>query len=129
MDTVYINREVYSDKQVTGKMITKFGFLHTLELPDLNNQKRISCIPKGSYIVTPHFSAKFGKCFWITNVPNRSEILIHTGNYHTQILGCILVGTGLTDINGDGYKDVTRSKVALLKLIEAYPNGFNLVIK
>jgi hypothetical protein len=49
----------------------------TLELPDLLNQKRISCIPEGIYTCIKHTSPKFGECIHILNVPNRDEILIH----------------------------------------------------
>jgi hypothetical protein len=45
-----------------------------------------------------------------------------------DILGCILVGTGLADINKDGKLDVTNSKVAMQKLLDKYPKGFDLEI-
>ena len=128
MQTIYLNRLEYNDKQVTGELVTDYGKLYTLELPDLNNQRRISCIPKGVYEVIYRYSDKYKKHYHVLDVPERDAILIHTGNYHTQILGCILVGTGLTDINGDGYKDVTSSRLALNKLLNWYPLGFNLVI-
>jgi len=54
----------------------------------------------------------------LQNVPNRSEILIHKGNYHSDILGCILIGNDLSDINKDGYLDVTSSKKAIKELLK-----------
>ena len=101
----------------------------TLELPDLDNQKSVSCIPKGIYIVTPRTSPKYGLHFLVNNVINRDAILIHHGNYYTDILGCILVGTSHVDINGDNLKDVTSSKVTLKKLLELAPKGFELTIR
>ena len=129
MNTIYLNRKEYTDKQVTGELITDHGTLFTLELPDLNNQRRISCIPQGTYEVVYRYNDTFKKHYHVKDVPNRDWILIHPGNFHTQILGCILVGTGLSDINGDGYKDVTNSRLALNKLLQWYPSGFNLVIQ
>ena len=40
------------------------------------------------------------------------------GNFNKDTHGCILVGMGLADINGDGYLDVTESKVALENIFE-----------
>ena len=89
----------------------------TLELPWKNNERRVSCIPCGEYEVKAHTSPKFGKCFWIQGVPGRSEILIHSGNYYTQILGCILVGQGWGDVNKDGICDVLQSKSTMANLV------------
>lgn len=101
----------------------------TLELPWLNNQQQKSCIPAGTYQVVTRFSPKFKNHFHVLDVPNRSYILIHPGNYYTDILGCILVGDRLTDINGDGYRDVLNSKITLSKLLKLAPEGFELEIK
>ena len=115
-------------KQTLGKLYCDGFELHTLELDWDNNNSRTSCIPQGKYKVVGRTSPKYGKHFWVTNVPNRDYILFHTGNYHSQILGCVLVGTGLSDINKDGYLDVTNSKGAMQKLLDKYPNGFELEI-
>lgn len=89
----------------------------TLELPWKNNEKRVSSIPAGEYTVSHHISPNHGECLSVQNVPNRTHILIHKGNYHTQILGCILVGKTFKDINGDGKLDVTSSGVVLSELL------------
>lgn len=90
----------------------------TLELPWKENQRRISCIPVGTYKIKKHISPKFGKCFWVLDVPNRSEILIHPANYTRQLLGCIAVGLDHADINKDGELDVISSKKALGELLK-----------
>tara|TARA_R110000822_G_scaffold301424_1_gene425245 strand:- start:76 stop:504 length:429 start_codon:yes stop_codon:yes gene_type:complete len=132
---VCLERYVYEDKQTTGKLFIydEKGnldlVLDTLELAWKDNQRRISCIPEGTYKVIEHISQKFGNCFWIQNVPNRSEVLIHQGNYHTDILGCILVGLSSKDINNDGYKDVISSKKAMNRLLNSLPNDFELIIE
>lgn len=109
-----------------GKLLLK---LKTLELPWLENQRRISCIPEGSYQVIRHHSPKFGPCFWVQDVPNRSEILFHQGNYYSQILGCILPGLYHSDINADGLLDVASSRAAMRKMLKLLPDRFTLSIE
>lgn len=100
----------------------------TLELSWKDNKKKVSCIPEGTYKVIKHKSPKFGTCFWIKDVPNRSEILIHPGNFHTQILGCILVGDDLAYVNKDSRLDVVNSKSTMKKLLQAMPSSFEIKI-
>ena len=96
------------------------GSFMTLELAWRNNQRRISCIPEGTYSLHPHYSAKFGKCLHVrmpegnsTITGGRTGILIHKGNRYDQILGCILPGLILEDLNKDGYLDVKYSGHAM----------------
>jgi len=105
-----------------------FWECRTLELPDLGNKNRISCIPEGEYKVVKRNSPKYGDHFHILDVPNRSYILIHSANYVRQLLGCIAVGLSHTDIDGDGHRDVTRSKQTLKDLNRELPDTFQLEI-
>lgn len=89
----------------------------TLELPWKNNENKISCIPNGTYKVTFYKSPTKGEVLLLQNVPNRSMIEIHSGNYYTQILGCILVGKSHTKINNDAVIDISSSKYTLKKII------------
>ncbi|UGU15226.1 DUF5675 family protein [Sinomicrobium kalidii] len=114
MDIV-IHRQKGNDTQTPGHLrVFKNGkevfSCYTLELPDRNNQTWVSRIPAGTYNAVKHQAPKFGNSIWIKDVPNRSEILIHRGNYYRNTLGCILVGRSLVDIDGDGHKDVTNSE-------------------
>jgi hypothetical protein len=74
--------------------------------------------------VTKVDSPKFGKgTFGVNSVPGRSNILVHTGNYTSDIEGCILLGERFSDINNDLITDVTNSRVtlnALKKLAENF---------
>lgn len=101
----------------------------SLELSWNNNERRESCIPVGKYQVKKHNSPRFGKSFWVQDVPGRSEILLHPANYHSDLLGCIAPGSDLRDINNDGHIDVTSSKKALAKLLKLLPYQFELEIK
>lgn len=108
----------------------------SLELPDFNNdgiagnEKGKSCIPKNTYdwvkvgatanIPYNHIS--------ILNIPGRSGVCIHAGNYYTQIKGCIIVGKNHIDINGDGQIDVTESRKTFDKMMELLPDSGKLII-
>lgn len=77
----------------------------TLELPDRGNERNISRIPAGEYemqrVVTRRPFSGRPDSFWLKDVPDRSGILIHSGNYAgdttqglvTHSWGCILLGT------------------------------------
>lgn len=100
----------------------------TLELPYRDNKRNISAIKAGEYKVKKRYSSKYKHHFHVLNVPNRSMILIHWGNYVTQTKGCILVGKEHRDINGDNRKDVTSSKLTLKKLNDLLPDEFTIKI-
>jgi hypothetical protein len=66
--------------------------IHTLELPWKNNRREVSCIPTGVYRCVPHNGTLFKDVYRLEDVPNRTAILIHTGNTVLDIRGCILIG-------------------------------------
>jgi len=119
---------VYDDgcKECGGQILFQ---CYTLELEEDKNAKRDDCIPRGVYNVEKRYSTKYKNHFHVLDVPNRSYILIHHGNYNKHTLGCILVGKTLSDINGDGYRDVTSSVATMNKLNKVLPNTFKLTIK
>ena len=101
----------------------------TLELPYLNNKKNISCIPPGEYFVRKHDSPMFGKVFHVFEVPGRSEILIHKGNYSSSDTeGCILVGKEFIDINLDGTTDISSSTQTMQNMLSSLPEEFKMII-
>jgi len=109
-----LTRSDYGPKGTYGFLSVESGpprFV-TLELPWLDNQKQISCIPKGTYKIIRHNSPKFGKVWKVENVPGRSEILIHTGNFLADIQGCILLGKGLIPTG------ITNSRLAVAEFME-----------
>ncbi len=122
----------YQSQQTIGELlINGIEFCKTLELKWLDNIRCKSCIPEGVYKVVKrlaHEKRKYNH-FLVTNVPNRSYILIHTGNYSSQILGCILVGDKHIDMNKDGLLDVANSTITLQKLYNLMPDSFELTIK
>lgn len=89
----------------------------SLELPWLNNQNFISCIPPGIYTAIKHESPKFGPSLWIQDVEGRSEILVHYSNHYWNLKGCVAIGEDLTDLDKDGNVDVTDSKASIRQLM------------
>jgi len=83
----------------------------TLEDEYADNKKNVSCIPTGTYEVVRHKSPKYGECFMVANVPNRSDILIHAGNTDDHTQGCILLGRNVGVLNGE--RAVLNSKPAV----------------
>jgi hypothetical protein len=103
-----------------------------IELPDNGNQVNTSCIPEGTYNVEKITHQTKGRCFRVLDVPGRTGILIHRGNYatgsHVDTLGCILPGQYFVDLNSDGTLDVAESTKAMEKLLEILPEKFKLYI-
>lgn len=67
-------------------------FALSLEPPDRNNEPFESCIPAGVFICKYVNSPRFGATYEVRDVPSRSHILFHTGNFTKDTSGCILVG-------------------------------------
>lgn len=127
-----ITRTIFGAKQTLGQLSVydaNDDFLFnckTLELPYLNNEQNISCIPNGSYSGSRQVHPKFGKCIFIFTVSNRTGIYIHAGNFHNQIRGCVLVGKHFKDINKDGLRDVVVSRDTLDQLYNLMDNHFTV---
>jgi hypothetical protein len=133
MIKAFLSRK-YNPTQTTGHLIifeddNKIFECKTLEPQNNNNEKSNSCIPTNDYTVKRHISPKFGECFEVQNVVNRSNILIHIGNYRKNTTGCILVGSALYDLNSDGILDISNSSDTFKKLLKLLPDEFILTIR
>jgi hypothetical protein len=96
----------------------------TIERPNLNNRRNVSCIPEGTYQVDylPRSSSgKYRKCYHVLNVPNRGGILIHNGNLVRHTKGCIILG--LKHGNLGGQPAVLSSQAAMRKLHKIIGNN------
>ncbi len=128
----------YESDQTFGQLVIFDGDVIvykclTLELPWNNNQLRSSCIPESKYKVHKIYSPKFGQCFHLQDVLDRSGILIHVGNFaslteQSDTTGCILPGTAFMDINSDGNVDIIQSRATMNKLLNFLPDSFYLYI-
>lgn len=122
MLTMKLTRAQHLKDRTLGSLVVNdyrmrsFGFA-VLELPYRNNQVNISCIPVGKYGCRLRTSQKYGKHLEVLEVPNRSDILIHVGNFPKDTKGCLLIGDRFTDLDGDGLKEVANSRRALKELV------------
>ena len=144
--------EVKLVRHTTGDMGT-FGTLYiddeafcvTGELPydsdydGVTNESRRECIPTGVYHCRYRHaseSASFSYDHYILeDVPDRSYILIHKGNfcgaepqYRSDVAGCIILGTHVATIQGQ--TAVISSSIAFNKFMD-YMGGedFDLVVE
>lgn len=117
--TVTITRKSDSGKETLGDLVMGSFKCKTLELSDQGNLPNISCIPKGTYQCKYSFSPKFLKyTYEVLNVPKRSGIRIHSGNFFFDIQGCILLGTGYANLNNDKEVDIVNSRITIKKFEE-----------
>ena len=112
----------YDDATIGRMWCGSFQCL-TLELPWLDNQKNISCIPAGVYEYEKRISpSKLYEVIELKEVPNRSYIQIHAGNYTRQILGCCLTGNAILYLDRDNIPDVANSMLTLNRLLNHAPD-------
>lgn len=100
---------------------------YTIELPWLGNQKRISCIPEGEYVLQRRFSPKFQWHLQLKNVPGRDLILIHPANdAKMELLGCI---AAVTQHTGIGKGSSSRKAIEKLKTLVYKVMTYNEEVK
>lgn len=95
-----LTRHSTSDQGTLGKLTAPEVDLALLmmELPDRGNKTGMSRIPAGTYKCVPYNSPKFGRVWYVLNVPSRSAVLLHKGNlagdtskgFKTHSRGCLL---------------------------------------
>jgi peptidoglycan hydrolase-like protein with peptidoglycan-binding domain len=100
-----------SDANETKGTLTVGSFsCDTLE----RGNQGVLCIPPGTYkAIWSHQNDLNEDHYELQNVPGRTGIFIHEGNYYSDSVGCILLGSSFADINGDGEQDVTSSRATL----------------
>lgn len=121
------------------------AIFYTGELPrdagniNVPNERGTDCIPAGTYRCEAVESAKFknvgGRGYHVTNVPGRTGILIHPGNWcgddtkglKSDVEGCILLGMGIGYM--DGQRAVTDSREAVRAFFDImHGQPFELVV-
>lgn len=116
-----------SDKGTFGVLLEgAIPLCVTCEDPWNDNHKGDSCIPAGKYHCVPHNSANHPNTWEITNVPNRTAILIHSGNSIADTQGCVLAGSEFGLVND--MPIVAESKKAMGLLRTKLPPSFDLEI-
>lgn len=124
-----LTREIFAPTGILGTLKDNEGLFSckTLELPWKDNAANVSCIKPGTYLCVKTKSPNLG---YITpelqDVPGRTHIRIHIGNYPKDILGCIAVG----EVGGVIAQRpmVSSSRIAFSRLMALAPKEFTLII-
>jgi hypothetical protein len=126
--TLRLSRTYFPDG-TNGKLDYEGTFIsYTIELPWNQNEKKVSCIPEGEYLLKKRYSQKFQWHIEVVDVANRSFILFHPANNALkELYGCIapvakICGPGLglqsrqafVKLKSLVYKALERKKSVLL---------------
>lgn len=121
-DTVLLERLAYFHFGTFGQMVFPNGeTFYTVEKPWEFNQRSKSCIPEGEYrlrkrvspVVERTSGGEYTRGWEVTHVPNRAYIMIHPGNWPSDIEGCIALGEQLKpmqDPRGRSFLGVSNSR-------------------
>ena len=127
-----IIREEFTEESTIGNLYLDGEWLcDTLELPYIDNQKSISCIPAGQYKVRLRLARESATRNYlhllVEDVKDRTYILFHRGNAAKDTRGCILVGIGREQ---DLVKNSTLAMDLLMKeILNLGGTNINLIIK
>lgn len=129
-----LSRREFRDDGIFGELKNeRFDHLFvTLE----HSFERVPAVPPGVYVCKkdtrslPSNPDEFFETFEVTDVPGRTGILFHVGNYQDDSAGCILVGKGI-GAKSNGGKMITDSRKAFKEFMELLKekSEFTLVIE
>ncbi|WP_369753160.1 DUF5675 family protein [Flavobacterium sp. WC2409] len=111
---VLVLSRTYFPEGTNGKLVCDGQFIcFTIELPWRANEKRVSCIPEGYYLLRKRYNQKFQWHIEVVAVKNRSSILLHPANHAIRELkGCI---GPVTHLSGAGSGLESRMAFAKVK--------------
>lgn len=101
MKTVILQRCFSNELATLGALqieYQKHDPIFTLENPKRETDHD-SLIDAGTYICKKFSGAKYQNVFEVTNVPRRTSILLHWGNFEKDTQGCILLGLQAGSMN------------------------------
>jgi hypothetical protein len=110
---LHLKRRYFPDG--TNGQLTYEGkhICNTIELPWLDNRRRLSCIPEGEYFLKKRYSRKYKWHIQILQVPDRSLILLHPANNAlVELNGCI---APVTKLSGAGTGIMSHNAFIRLK--------------
>ena len=125
-------RDMFTDESTIGELfINGERFCDTLELPYLNNQRSISCIPEGQYKVRMRLPIESATRDYlhllVQDVKDRSYILFHIGNTAKDTRGCILVG--MTSKQNFVGNSTLAMDLLMKEIVNLGGTNINLIIK
>lgn len=111
---VLVLSRTYLPEGTNGTLACDGQFLcYTIELPWRENEKGVSCIPEGYYLLRKRYSRKFQWHIEVVAVKNRSSILLHPANNAlSQLHGCI---APVTELSGAGLGLQSRQAFTTVK--------------
>nr|WP_315211497.1 DUF5675 family protein [uncultured Flavobacterium sp.] len=119
---VLVLSRTYFAEGTNGKLACNGQFIcNTIELPWRKNQKSVSCIPEGYYLLRKRYSRKFQWHIEVVAVKNRSFILLHPANNAlNELNGCI---APVTQLSGAGLG--LQSRQAFVKVKKMVYDALN----
>lgn len=100
----------------------------SIELPWLDNHRRVSCIPEGRYELRRRFTEKHRHHLVVMDVSGRDAILIHPANdAKKELLGCIAPVTVLTGPGKGSESRLANEKLKIL-VMAAFDRGEKVFI-
>lgn len=119
-----LTRNFERDGGTFGTLVGLGLELATVELAWRDNRSKVSCIPPGRYELRPRRFNRGGyEAAEVRDVPGRTHILIHVGNWPQDVLGCICPGLSQGPLRRAGAPAATwavySSRVAFGRLMEA----------
>lgn len=95
--------------------------------PDSETEGSDKRIKAGSYRVKPYSSFKYKDVYKLEDVPGRTYILIHSGNYHEDTQGCLMPGKSW-GVKSDKHYYVGHSRQALREIFAEIKSPDEIVI-
>ena len=137
---ITLERHAYLTDRTMGKLYVGPEIFHTLERPWIPSLEHLggknfeSCVPDGTYVLQPFNSEKHPDCWSLLNEnldvlvdqggePGRWAILIHSGNYVKDVVGCIAPGLTCDESH------VWNSRAAMDRIRSILDGEHELVIK
>ena len=116
LKSTLVLRRTYGEQGTNGTIyFNGEQICYTIELPDRNNIRRLSCIPEGCYKLEKRKYTKHGEQIGIPAVLGREAILIHAANNAMkQLMGCI---APVTELTGEGTGIESRKALDKLKAL------------
>lgn len=137
MNNLIRMERAYLPECTLGVLTVEGGYqCRTIEPPWNDNQRKISCIPEGTYIMRKRVSPIVQRTTqgahtegWeVTNVAGRTFIMVHVGNWVRNTDGCILPGKGIGFTRDDGLM-VTNSRTAFDELMTELESQDEWILK
>lgn len=126
MEKFKVKRVIIANTAILGKFLDNADRLLAVSLE--NPHRKVSkdaAIPCGNYQCEKDDTGKF-QFYKVLNVPGRSNIEIHQGNFEADTEGCILLGESWAIMKGQ--LAITNSVKTLAKLKLILPEKFLLEI-